>query len=64
MLWAHHFDLRHDYYIFFNIFFGGRAGKNIQPPTLILMPISAEDTAAGGIGMVMWEKGAAFCYIY
>ena len=53
------------FYFIFYIFPSGRRKKNIQPPTPILMQISAADTAArSGVGMMMGEKGAAVCYIY
>ena len=60
---CHYFDLRHDYYFFFKIFSGGRAGKNTQSPLLPLMRISAPDTAAGGVGMMVWEKGGGLVYL-
>ena len=52
-----------DFYPFSNIFPSGHGEKNIQPPALILMRISATDTAAGGVGMMVWEKGGGVVYL-
>ena len=60
---SHHYDLRHGYYFFFNIFPSGRAGKNPQPPLLPLMRISAPDTAASGVDMMVWEEGGGLLYL-
>ena len=60
---VHHYDLHHGYYFLFNIFFGGRGKKNPQPPILPLMQTSATDTAAGGVGMIMWGEGRGLAYL-
>ena len=44
------------YYLFHDIFPGGRGKKNIQPPTLILMQTSAADTVAGLPSAQLCEK--------